>query len=210
MNSRELLAKPKMVVQAYESARAHYEKFNLQSPEYLRLAANDLCTCLNELLKERLFFKGLEVFEAEYEENRVSVSKAFEDLAKFLELEFEILRMYGIDENAAKTLIEDAACSIRLVKNHPELDSIENLRERISLCASEICKVSKSLLVNENEGSMRRKIFSALRPIGIGLRIVGGTTMIVVNAASAPVGPPFLLSVMAGLSSVGGGLASMR
>lgn len=219
MASRELLSECHFIIEAYQSASSYYNRSlrsrdwvlgDVYSPRYLGLAARELCLAVSRLVEHDSFHSGIMAFREELVANRARVSDVFADLGRFLELEFKVLRETGMKPEAAARLLADVSRSIRIVEGVPDISSIQNLRERLSACAAEICEAEQKLLNPEPKVSSRHRKFAALRPLGIGMGIIGGGTIMVANAISTIALPPLLGSIGAGIATIGTSLAAIR
>jgi hypothetical protein len=216
-SSREYAVRLEYVVEAHEKAFKQYEKSlrardyplgERDAPRHLGMAAQVICHTLSRVLEEPFFYKGLSEFKGGFADYRGEIRKLFSDLGEFLELESTILKKAGLSPETALRLVADVSRSMRMVEGLPDLDHIYNLRERLSSCAKEICDAEKHLL-EPVQKEKPRAYFRELRPVGIGLGVIGGITVIGANAVAAPSMPIFLGSAGGGLASIGSALSAL-
>jgi len=98
---------------------------------------------------------------------------------------------------------------MRMVEGLPDIDQLQNLRERLAASRDIVCAAEQRLVEPISPRSFGR-FLGALKAVGIGLSVVGGVAVIVANAMTSTVMPIFIASAGGGLASIGGGIVVLK
>ncbi len=221
MNSREPFTEYHYVIESYEKIQRLYDKSlrerdyylgDREAPRLLAEAAQEVCKTLKRLEAEHpfSFIEKIDQLSLELSEHKESIKETLSDFGKFLELEYRVLQDAELSPEVASRLLADVSRSIKFVEDLPDVQHICNLRERIADSRDLACKEAGRL---RKECEPRKTIavfFGALRPVGIGMSIIGGFAVVTANATSCLLaGTDFLPSAITGFGFISSGIAAI-